>query len=115
MIKSSYKYLILGCSIIFLWSCANKRILGDYRNGKSYHCPHIIHFDSDSTGYYTWWTDIRMKNNGTWYISNDTIFFTDYSLIHQKDRILVIKKNKLIDHVGREYKKIEFYSKKNIF
>lgn len=116
MIKLSYIYVILVFAI--LSSCVNnKRVIGEYiKEGTSIRgCPYIVHLDSDSTGYYTWWFEIKMKNKGTWSISNDTLMFTDHSTIRQKDRVFIIKRNKLIDEKGLVYKKMNVIQRKLVY
>ena len=115
MIRTDYKYFILVISLCVFGSCVNsKKIHGEYKQIDR-NTPCIIHLDSDGTGYYTWWTDIRMKNNGTWTVSNDTIKFIDTSSFRPEDRIFIIKRNKLIDQKGRIYKKMNFFQRRLVY
>ena len=56
-----------------------------------------------------------MMNTGTWTVSNDTIVFQDESLLHRKNKILVIKGRKLIDQDGRVYKRMNFLQRKFVY
>ena len=53
-----------------------------------------------------------MKNNIIWTVQNDTLKFTDLSVLHPEDKVLVIEKNKLIDQKGNVFKKMNFFSAK---
>jgi len=114
MIRSVYICLVF---LFTLPSCAQRKsIKGEYlQTDYHYQLPHIVHLNSDSTGYYTWWTDIQMKNEGTWTVSNDTIIFTDESYLHAENRAFVFDNNKLVDEKGRIYKRLSAFQRRKVY
>ena len=116
MIRSGYISLISLATMFLIGSCSNRKLIGEYRSSV-YTSSNIIHLSANHTGYYTWWTDIQMFNEGTWTVSNDTLFFEDLSILHPSNKSFIIKKNGLIDieKHGEIYKKMNFFQRKAVY
>lgn len=112
MKRSMYLFILFLFMVV---SCTqNRRLKGEYRRVDSF-MPYIIHLNSDRTGYYTWWTDIQMKKNGTWTISNDTLLFFDESSPAVNGPFFVIKDNQLMDKAGRVYVRLSASERHKVY
>ena len=87
--------------------------MGEYQNKGAR--IDLLHLSVNGTGYYTWWTDIKMINNGKWRISNDTLFFTDEAILHRENKVFTLKGNKLTDSRGVVYRKLNCLQRKLIY
>jgi len=106
----------LASTLLFTACTTNRKLSGEYRSSV-FSPSKIIHLEKDGTGYYTWWTDIQMFNNGTWTVSNDTLFFEDQSLLHSENKFFLIKNKRLteIEEHPEIYKKLNFIQRMSVY